>query len=101
MVGILLLKNSQCIPLQSFGKRHLEDVAPEVNTFESVANWCTVDTRTGRLACVLDENSCFDGEMYADELKLDENIDFKDDQRCKYTVCLIVYGLSHALRSSS
>lgn len=71
----------QCVPIHSFGKRHLEDVAPEVNTVESVANWCAVDTRTGRLACVLEENYCFDAEIYADELDLSNPSDFREDQR--------------------
>lgn len=78
---LLLIGKFQCIPIQSFGKRHLEDVIPEVNTAESVANWCAVDTRTGRLACVLEENYCFDAEIYADELTKEDSIEFKDDQR--------------------
>lgn len=56
---------------------------PEVNTIESVANWCGVDTRTGRLACILEENYCFDAEAYADELALENPGDFRDDQRSK------------------
>ncbi len=56
---------------------------PEVNTTESVANWCGVDTRTGRLACILEENYCFDAEMYADEWEIDNIGDFRDDQRSK------------------
>lgn len=71
----------RCVPISSFGKRHLEDVLPEVNTTESVANWCAVDTRTGRLACILEENYCFDAEMYADELGVENVGDFRDDQR--------------------
>jgi WD repeat-containing protein 48 len=70
-----------CVPIKSFGKRHLEDVVPEINTRETVAHWCTVDTRTGSLTCVLEENYCFDAEMYADELNLEEKIEFRDDQR--------------------
>lgn len=50
---------------------------------ESVAHWCTVDTRTGSLTCILEENYCFDAEVYADELVLDENIEFREDQRSK------------------
>lgn len=73
----------QCIPVQSFGKRHLDEVVPEVNTTESVANWCSVDTRTGRLACILEENYCFDAELYADELVLEKTSELKDDQRSK------------------
>ncbi|KAL8769487.1 MAG: hypothetical protein Q9209_004548 [Squamulea sp. 1 TL-2023] len=78
---VLLWDLLQCIPIRSFGKRHLDEVVPEVNTDESVANWCSVDTRTGRLACILEENNCFDAEIYADELDLDNASDFKDDQR--------------------
>lgn len=70
-------------PTIHFGKRYLEDVIPEVNTAESVSNWCAVDTRTGRLACVLEENYCFDAETYADELNLDIKweTERKEDQR--------------------
>lgn len=42
-----------------------------------------MDTRTGRLACILEENYCFDAEMYADELHLEETGELKDDQRSK------------------
>lgn len=87
---VLDSNNLQCVPVQSFGKGHLEDVAPEVNTMESVANWCQVDTRTGRLAVILEENYCFDAEMYADELELDEPVSFRDDQRSKSTITLIL-----------
>jgi len=59
----------------------LEDVLPEVNTPDTVAHWCTVDTRTGTLTCALEEQHCFDAEMYADELKDTEGIDFREDQR--------------------
>ena len=87
------LTSRQCVPIQSFGKRHLEDVAPEVNTMESVANWCGVDTRTGRLAVILEENYCFDAELYADELNLEDPVGFREDQRseylCNITILLI------------
>lgn len=71
----------KCVPIRSYGKRHLEDVKDEVTTASVVANWCTVDTRTGSVAVTLEENTCFDAEMYVDELELDEKIEFKDDQR--------------------
>lgn len=70
-----------CLPVKSYGKRHLEDVTPEVNPIEAVANWCGVDTRTGRLAVILEENYCFDAEMYVDEWALDEPKAFREDQR--------------------
>ena len=55
---------------------------------ESVANWCAVDTRTGRLACALEENYCFDAEMYADELESFNPSVFKEDQRSKSDNCV-------------
>lgn len=78
---VLLWDLLRCVPIQSFGKRHLEDVEPEVNTMEAVAPWCSIDTRTGRLAVVLEEYNCFDAEMYADELELEEPVEFREDQR--------------------
>lgn len=71
------------MPIHRFGKRHIEDILPEVNTPESVNHWCQVDTRTGTLACVLQDDHCFDAEMYADELKDAEDIEFREDQRSK------------------
>ena len=50
---------------------------------ESIANWCTVSTRAGRLAVALEENYCFDAEMYADEADVDQKIEFREDQRSK------------------
>ncbi|KAB8342929.1 hypothetical protein FH972_022526 [Carpinus fangiana] len=71
----------RCAPIRSFGKCDIDDVVPQVNTTETVANWCTVDTRTGTLTCVLEENHCFDAELYADELEEAANVEFKEDQR--------------------
>ena len=33
---------------------------------------------------VLEEYNCFDAEMYADELQLEEKVEFRDDQRSEY-----------------
>ncbi|KIX08377.1 uncharacterized protein Z518_03033 [Rhinocladiella mackenziei CBS 650.93] len=74
-----LLKASPLI--KSFGRRHLDEVVPEVNTTESVANWCTVDTKTGKITVMLEENYCFDAEVYADELDLSSELVFREDQR--------------------
>lgn len=76
----------QCVAIKAFGRRHLDEVVPEVNTQENVANWCTVDTKTGNLTVMLEENYCFDAELYADELNIKENIEFRDDQRSKSKV---------------
>ncbi len=71
----------QCKPIESFGKRHLEDVEPEINTLEAVAPWCSIDTSSGTLTVVLEQYNCFDAEMYADELITEEPLEFRDDQR--------------------
>lgn len=78
---VILWDLLKCLPLKTFRKRHLEDVMLQVNTVEAVANWCGVDTRTGRLAVVLEENHCFDAEMYADEWDLENQQEFREDQR--------------------
>jgi WD repeat-containing protein 48 len=78
---VLLWDLLKCVPIKSFGKRHLEDVQPEVTTVDTVPNWCSVDTRTGTLAITLEEHTAFDAEMYADELDIDQHIEFKEDQR--------------------
>lgn len=78
----------KCVPIKSFGERHMDDVAMEVNTTDTIANWCQLDTRTGRLACVLEENNCFDAEIYADEAAIEEKLEFRDDQRSTFTSSL-------------
>ncbi|KAL2146121.1 hypothetical protein VTI28DRAFT_5214 [Corynascus sepedonium] len=78
---VLMWDLIQCRPIKSFGKRHLEDVEPEVNTREAVAPWCSIDISSGNLTVVLEPYNCFDAEMYADELVLDEPVDFREDQR--------------------
>lgn len=78
---VILWDLLKCCPIKSFGKRHIEDVQDEINTVETVANWCSIDTRTGSLAITLEENSCFDAEMYADELDVEDGVEFKEDQR--------------------
>lgn len=77
------LTKPQCVPVQEFGKRHLDDVATELNTTESISHWCTIDVRTGRLSVILEPNRCFDAEVYADEAGLSDAdmVNFRDDQR--------------------
>ncbi|KAI1825165.1 WD repeat-containing protein [Xylaria intraflava] len=78
---VLLWDLLRCEVIQRFGKRHLEDVEPEVNTLESVMSWCSIDTSSGNLTVILESFTCFDAEMYADELTLEEPVDFREDQR--------------------
>ncbi|RYP87892.1 hypothetical protein DL770_004726 [Monosporascus sp. CRB-9-2] len=74
-------EHNGCEVIQRFGKRHLEDVEPEVNTLEAVAPWCSIDTSSGNLTVILEPFNCFDAEMYADELTLEEPVEFREDQR--------------------
>ncbi|KAH9898623.1 WD40 repeat-like protein [Xylariomycetidae sp. FL2044] len=78
---VLLWDLIKCEVIQRFGKKHLEDVEPEVNTREAVAPWCSIDTSSGNLTVSLELFNCFDAEMYADELVLEEPVEFRDDQR--------------------
>ncbi|KAK9369730.1 hypothetical protein V1509DRAFT_618934 [Lipomyces kononenkoae] len=78
----------KCVMVRSYGSRDIQEVADEINTFETMANWCQVNTRTGQLAVVLEESYCFDAEIYADEVEADlppqpstEPLQFRDDQR--------------------
>ncbi|KAI9045205.1 WD repeat protein [Aspergillus affinis] len=71
----------KCVPIQSFGKRHMDDVASEINTNESIAHWCTIDIRTGRLSVILEPGRCFDAEVYADEANLPDYSQIREDQR--------------------
>ena len=71
----------KCVPIKSFGKRDIQDIKNEETTNAVVAHWCTVDTRTGSVTVTLEEQTCFDAEMYADELDLDEGTAFQEDAR--------------------
>ncbi|OZJ05112.1 hypothetical protein BZG36_01381 [Bifiguratus adelaidae] len=71
----------KCIPLKSFGKQIMEDVAASINTQESYPNWCTLDTRIGAITVHLDENRCFDCELYADEVELPVEFEVREEQR--------------------
>jgi WD repeat-containing protein 48 len=87
----------QCAPIKSYGKKHMEDVLPEINTQDSVAHWCAVDTRIGTLTCVLEENYCFDAETYADELDLEEQIEFREDHRINLGKWILRYLFSNLI----
>ncbi|KAI5864152.1 WD40 repeat-like protein [Durotheca rogersii] len=78
---VLLWDLIRCEVIQRFGKKHLEDVEPSINTLEAVAPWCSIDTSSGNLTVVLEPFNCFDAEMYADELVLAEPVEFREDQR--------------------
>lgn len=55
---------------------------------ESVAHWCTLDIRTGRLSVILEPNRCFDAEVYADEIDLANGEEYSSDQRSEWSLLL-------------
>lgn len=61
----------------------MDEIMPKIKTIESVAHWCSVDTQTGSLTCVLDSDHCFDAEIYMDELCCQDNVETREDQRSK------------------
>ncbi|CAG8499312.1 1077_t:CDS:10 [Ambispora leptoticha] len=65
----------ECIRIKTFGKRDLDEVCQEINSIESIPNWCFVDTRIGALTIHLEESQCFDAEIYADEIGIQEDPD--------------------------
>ncbi|KAI7526134.1 WD40 repeat-like protein, partial [Hortaea werneckii] len=46
---------------------------------------------------ILEENTCFDAEMYADELDFDEDIEFRDDQRINLGKWVLRYLFSNLI----
>ncbi|KAF9576378.1 hypothetical protein EC968_008673 [Mortierella alpina] len=71
----------QCVQLETYTGRKLEDVVNELNTIESVPTWCTIDTRIGALTVHLDEGRCFDAEVYVDEIEETPDPERPEDQR--------------------
>lgn len=59
-----------------------------------MASWCSIDTSSGNLTVVLEPNNCFDAEMYADELELEEPVEFREDQRSTYHLCPVEAALT-------
>ncbi|CRK35732.1 hypothetical protein BN1723_015008 [Verticillium longisporum] len=94
---VLLWDLIRCEVIQSYGKRHLEDVEPEVNTREAVAPWCSIDTSSGSLTVVLEPFNCFDAEMYADDLAPGEAVDFRDDQRINLGKWILRYLFANVI----
>ncbi|KAM0335603.1 hypothetical protein ACHAQA_000651 [Verticillium albo-atrum] len=94
---VLLWDLIRCEVIQSYGKRHLEDVEPEVNTREAVAPWCSIDTSSGSLTVVLEPFNCFDAEMYADDLAPGEAAEFRDDQRINLGKWILRYLFANVI----
>ncbi|KAI9279517.1 WD40-repeat-containing domain protein [Umbelopsis sp. AD052] len=71
----------ECKKIKIFGKRPIEEIAQQINSMETFSNWCAVDTKIGAITVHLDEQTCFDCEMYADEANLPEDYEIREEQR--------------------
>ncbi|KAI9619409.1 hypothetical protein H4Q26_014171 [Puccinia striiformis f. sp. tritici PST-130] len=70
-------------PFEPFSSDLLKLVKQRIEGEATVGPWCTVETQTGLLAVHLDESRCFEGEVYADEAELSEELlaQMKEDHR--------------------
>ena len=59
----------------------LDIVRERIEGESSTITWCSVDTRIGSLTVHVEENRCFDAEVYADEVGYRGDPAFKEDHR--------------------
>ncbi|GAO46998.1 WD40 repeat-like protein [Saitoella complicata NRRL Y-17804] len=71
----------KCQLVKQLGKGNLEEMVAKLQTTDSIVSWCSVDTRVGNMCVTLDERTCFDAEIYADEVEGVDGIEFREDQR--------------------
>lgn len=71
----------ECKKIKIFGNKAIEEVAQQLNSMETFSNWCSVDTKIGAITVHLDEQACFDCEMYADEANLSSDYEIREEQR--------------------
>ncbi|CAO3626805.1 unnamed protein product [Cunninghamella echinulata] len=71
----------RCSQVKKFGERDLEEVAKEISGIECFPSWYSVTTKIGAITVQLHESNCFDCEMYADEIGVAEDYQYREDQR--------------------
>ncbi|KAF8327930.1 uncharacterized protein EI90DRAFT_2998333, partial [Cantharellus anzutake] len=62
-------------------RESLETVRERIEGEAMIASWATVDTKMGSLTVHLSETTCFDAEVYADEVGFAGNPSFPDEHR--------------------
>ncbi|KAI8086121.1 WD40-repeat-containing domain protein [Halteromyces radiatus] len=80
----------RCTEIKKFGQRSLEEVAQEISGIESFPSWCSVTTKIGAITVQLLESNCFDCEMYADEIGLPIDYQYREDQRVNLGKWLLI-----------
>ncbi|CAN6645893.1 hypothetical protein TRVA0_021S01332 [Trichomonascus vanleenenianus] len=98
----------KCVPLRSYGTGHdLDELADQIMAYEAadgptpvVVNWCTVTTRTGELFVTLEDGTCFDAEIYADEHEdIKDQFSAQDDHRVNLGRWVIKNLLNSVIRA--
>ncbi|CAO3616929.1 unnamed protein product [Cunninghamella blakesleeana] len=80
----------RCTEIKKFGKRDLEEVAKEISGIECFPSWCSVTTKIGAITVQLNESNCFDCEMYADEIGVGDDYQYREDQRVNLGKWLLI-----------
>ncbi|KAI8614390.1 hypothetical protein BC830DRAFT_1082008 [Chytriomyces sp. MP71] len=61
----------KCVKVKDFAEDvKFQDACDSVNTFEWIANWCTLDTKNGYLTVHLEESKFHEAEIYFESLGL-------------------------------
>ncbi|KAI8139501.1 hypothetical protein BJV82DRAFT_626258 [Fennellomyces sp. T-0311] len=90
----------KCAQIKKFGKQELDSVAQSMNGMDSFPAWCTVDTKIGAITVQLDGFTCFDCEMYTDEIDLPETYEVREDQRINLGKWVLVHLFAGFLEKS-
>ncbi|KAJ9092625.1 hypothetical protein QFC19_008663 [Naganishia cerealis] len=62
-------------------KEALDLIAEHVDGQSFVRQWCEVDTRNGNITVHLEEATCWEGEVYADQVGYADDPEFRPDDR--------------------
>jgi WD repeat-containing protein 48 len=87
-----------CKKITDLGMIDFEQSCNTENTMEWLANWCTVDIKTGDLTIHLEEGKCYDCEMYYQDLNLPKE-PANEDQRINLARWILTYLLHDHLRT--
>ncbi|KAI7852561.1 WD40-repeat-containing domain protein [Circinella umbellata] len=91
----------KCAQVKNFGQRELDSVAQSMTKMNSFPAWCSVDTKIGAITVQLDGFTCFDCEMYADEIDLPETYEVREDQRINLGKWVLAHLFSEFLEKAA
>ncbi|KAJ3029616.1 UNVERIFIED_CONTAM: hypothetical protein HDU68_011651 [Siphonaria sp. JEL0065] len=88
----------KCIKVKDFEAEDFKSACDLVNTFEWVANWCSIDTKNGYLTVHLDESKFYEAEVYYETVG---SMPPSEDQRVnigKWVLSYLFVSYMHVLR---